>query len=361
MATRHRSKVLKTGELEVADKGIVRVWANGCFDVFHFGHANFLRQAKTMGNYVIAGVHGDVDITNNKARPVLGEQERARIIMSVKWVDEIRGNVPYGDVLKILNKNSCDFCVHGDDIATDASGRDIYAECKAAGRFKECKRTEGISTTLIIDRILLGAGGGLCCSDPPHAVNGKEHALEMSKEYYEEIMKDFSSSCSASAVPKGDCKIAYSQGVFDLFHSGHVDFLEKCTAEDVFVVVGVLSDDEVYRVYGNYPVTNTYERALALMSCKFVDRVEIGVPFEVTVALLDRLKVDYVYHGKLWELPRDPYLAAKEKKIFYKLDSGNDTTTSTIIQRVIDNRQMYSERNSRKPESQLSKMVSKTT
>ena len=49
------------------------------------------------------------------------------------------------------------------------------------------------------------------------------------------------------------------------------------------------------------------------------------------------LQVDCVCHGRLWELPSDPYLAAKEKKIFRRLDSGNDTTTNTIIQRVIEN------------------------
>ncbi len=146
--------------LAMAGNESVRVWANGCFDVFHFGHANFLRQAKVMGDYLIAGVHGDLDITRNKAHPVMGETERARIIAAVKWVDEVRTGIPYGDVLKTLNEHACEFCVHGDDIAQDASGCDIYSECKENGRFRECKRTEGISTTLIIDRILLGNAGG---------------------------------------------------------------------------------------------------------------------------------------------------------------------------------------------------------
>ena len=150
----------------------VRVWANGCFDVFHFGHANFLRQAKEMGGYLIAGVHGDLDIAKNKAIPVIDESERAKIISSVKWVDEIQTGIPYGNVLETLNTHACEFCVHGDDIAQDASGCDIYSECKKNGMFRECKRTEGISTTMIIDRILLGnAGGRAIDSASPH-VNG---------------------------------------------------------------------------------------------------------------------------------------------------------------------------------------------
>ena len=277
-----------------SDDAVTRVWANGCFDVFHFGHANFLRQAKATGDYLIAGVHGDADIAANKARPVMCERERIRIVSAVKWVDEVQGNIPYGNVVKTLDENSCRFCAHGDDIARDASGRDIYAEAKEKGRFKECKRTEGISTTMIIDRVLSAGVRGAC--EPPHAGDGKSRIVrEMSDEYYEEKMNEF--SCAPSAEPRGDRKIVYSQGVFDLFHSGHVDFLEKCKGSvvadggDAFVVVGVLSDEEAYRVFGSYPVTNTYERVLALMACKFVDKVEVGVHFELTAEFLDRIKV----------------------------------------------------------------------
>lgn len=112
----------------------------------------------------------------------------------------------------------------------------------------------------------------------------------MPEEYYQEKIKEFSSK---SLNPTSDDKVIYTQGVFDLFHSGHVDFLEKCktSAERGFLVVGILSDDEVYRVYGSYPVTNTYERALALLSCKFVDQVMIGVPYEVTSDFVEDLKV----------------------------------------------------------------------
>ncbi|XP_028396837.1 ethanolamine-phosphate cytidylyltransferase-like isoform X2 [Dendronephthya gigantea] len=365
-----------------------RVWANGCFDVFHFGHANFLRQAKVMGSYLIAGVHGDSDIARNKASPVMGERERAKIISAVKWVDEVRTGVPYGDVLKTLDENACQFCVHGDDIAQDANGRDIYAECKEKGRFCECKRTEGISTTLIIDRILLADAGGHkelthwphvggplsqiseIENEPEDAQKKNEESeilkendsngfvqrrLEMPVEYYREKVDEFSSK---SRTPERNMKVIYAQGVFDLFHSGHVDFLEKCKAsvEDGFLVVGVLTDEEISRVYGGYPVTNTYERVLALLSCKFVDQVEIGVPYEITSQFLEDMKIEYVFHGMLWELPSDPYKAVRDKNIFYQVDSGNDLTTSAIIERIINSREMYRERNSKKSESQFSRV-----
>ena len=43
-----------------------RVWCDGCYDMVHFGHANSLRQAKAMGEYLVVGVHTDQEITQHK-------------------------------------------------------------------------------------------------------------------------------------------------------------------------------------------------------------------------------------------------------------------------------------------------------
>ena len=50
----------------VNDKKQVRVWCDGCYDIMHFGHANQLRQAKAMGDYLIVGVHTDEEVRRNK-------------------------------------------------------------------------------------------------------------------------------------------------------------------------------------------------------------------------------------------------------------------------------------------------------
>ena len=44
----------------------VKVWCDGCYDMVHFGHANSLRQAKAMGDYLVVGVHTDEEITQHK-------------------------------------------------------------------------------------------------------------------------------------------------------------------------------------------------------------------------------------------------------------------------------------------------------
>lgn len=49
----------------------------------HFGHANSLRQAKAMGDYLVVGVHNDEEITKHKGPPVFTEEERQTLLLRV--------------------------------------------------------------------------------------------------------------------------------------------------------------------------------------------------------------------------------------------------------------------------------------
>merc|ERR1711976_77629 len=139
----------------MSEKKEIRVWVDGCFDMVHFGHANFLRQASQLGTKLIVGVHSDEEISKHKGPPVFNNEERYKITRGIKWVDEVVENAPYVTTLETLDKYTCDFCVHGDDITTTSDGQDTYHIVKSAGRYKECKRTRGISTTDLVGRMLL--------------------------------------------------------------------------------------------------------------------------------------------------------------------------------------------------------------
>ena len=116
----------------------------------HYGHANSLRQAKAMGDYLIVGVHNDHDITMNKGPPVFNQDERYQMVRAIKWVDEVIEAAPYVTTVEELNEYNCDFCVHGNDITMTADGTDTYHLVKSADRYKECERTQGISATDLI-------------------------------------------------------------------------------------------------------------------------------------------------------------------------------------------------------------------
>jgi ethanolamine-phosphate cytidylyltransferase len=92
----------------------IRVWADGCFDMMHFGHANALRQAKELGDILVVGVHSDAAIRENKGPPVMKEQERYEAVRSCKWVDEVVEDAPYMTELAVLERHNIDFCIHGE-------------------------------------------------------------------------------------------------------------------------------------------------------------------------------------------------------------------------------------------------------
>jgi ethanolamine-phosphate cytidylyltransferase len=114
----------------------IRVWCDGCYDMVHFGHANSLRQAKALGDYLIVGVHTDEEITKHKGPPVFNQEERYKMVRGIKWVDEVVEGAPYVTTLETLDKYDCDFCCHGDDITMTADGVDTYHLVKTAERYR---------------------------------------------------------------------------------------------------------------------------------------------------------------------------------------------------------------------------------
>src|SRR4051812_30711497 len=85
----------------------------------------------------------------------MNESERYAAVAACKWVDEIVENAPYVTHLDTLDKYNINFCVHGEDITTDEFGNDSYAAVKSAGRYETIKRSEGVSTTEIVGRMIL--------------------------------------------------------------------------------------------------------------------------------------------------------------------------------------------------------------
>ena len=152
MASKRTSQSTEPADATEKKKKKVRVWVDGCFDMAHFGHANACRQAKEKGDMLIVGVHSDAEVTKNKGPPVYNEEERYKMVRAIKWVDQVVEDSPYVTTLETLEEYDCDFCVHGDDITTTADGTDTYAIVKNAGKYVECKRTAGVSTTDLVGR-----------------------------------------------------------------------------------------------------------------------------------------------------------------------------------------------------------------
>jgi ethanolamine-phosphate cytidylyltransferase len=83
---------------------------------------------------------------------------RVVMVSSVKWVDEVITDAPYAINEEFMNKlfveHNIDYIIHGDDPCLLPDGSDAYALAKKAGRYKQIKRTEGVSSTDIVGMLL---------------------------------------------------------------------------------------------------------------------------------------------------------------------------------------------------------------
>lgn len=233
-----------------------------------------------------------------------------------------------------ISHYGCWYVVHGDDITSDAGGEDCYRYVKAASRFLVVKRTPGISTTNLVGRMLLCTKEHFIRS-PTGVLNGEEGPgtdaerkvagqamLERMRDYAtDETGKSpgcevFSWTGSISAklesnideagsfsklvsgnAPRPGQRIVYVDGGFDLFSTGHIEFLKQVVEAEnergrnegwfsteefkkrvaetganylpAYIVAGVHDDAVINHWKGlNYPIMNIFERGLCVLQCK---------------------------------------------------------------------------------------------
>lgn len=224
------------------------------------------------------------------------------------------------------------------------------------------QRTAGVSTTDLVGRMLLLTRQHFRQGKFEYDV-AKEHSSHMGQDstarspwtgcsqFLPTTQKIIQFSDGKPSKP-GD-KVVYVAGAFDLFHIGHLDFLEKAKECGDYLIVGLHTDPVVNRYKGsNYPIMNLHERVLSVLACKYVSEVVIGAPYTVTNDLLDHFKVDVVVHGRTAvmedESGHDPFAIPKQLGMFKLVNSGNDMTTEKIVERIITNRLAYEKRNQKK-------------
>lgn len=139
--------------------GKTLVFTNGCFDILHAGHVEYLEFARSQGDALIVGLNSDASIRRNKGpkRPINHEIERARVITALRAVDYVvifEEDEPRNVIEAILP----DVLVKGKDWAHYVSGRDIVEA--NGGRVELAELRPGCSTTGAIEKILEVYGPG---------------------------------------------------------------------------------------------------------------------------------------------------------------------------------------------------------
>ncbi|XVE98866.1 hypothetical protein REPUB_Repub03eG0145700 [Reevesia pubescens] len=357
------------------EKKRIRVYMDGCFDLMHYGHANALRQAKALGDELVVGVVSDVEIIANKGPPVLPMEERLALVSGLKWVDQVIANAPYAITEQFMNslfnEHKIDYIIHGDDPCLLPDGTDAYALAKKAGRYKQIKRTEGVSSTDIVGRILSFVkdieGGGDNKTILLNGDSGERHQSQRGQ-----ISQFLPTSrrivqFSNGQGPGPNARVVYIDGAFDLFHAGHVEILKKARQLGDFLLVGIHTDRIVSEHrWMPYPVMHVHERSLSVLACRYVDEVIIGAPWEVTKDMITTFNISLVVHGTVAEsnslLPgeTDPYAVPKSMGIFRLLESPKSITTSSVAQRIVANHEAYTRRNAKKAQSEKKYYKEKT-
>ncbi|PHZ16901.1 uncharacterized protein RHIMIDRAFT_243051 [Rhizopus microsporus ATCC 52813] len=134
----------------------VRIYCDGIYDLFHFGHAKALEQAKKAfpDVYLMVGVCNDAETHKRKGKTVMNEKERYESVAHCKWVDQVIPDAPWIVTQEFLDKYQIDYVAHDAEPYQSTESDDVYAFVKAQGRFLPTQRTGGISTSDLITRIV---------------------------------------------------------------------------------------------------------------------------------------------------------------------------------------------------------------
>jgi D-beta-D-heptose 7-phosphate kinase/D-beta-D-heptose 1-phosphate adenosyltransferase len=130
------------------------VFTNGCFDILHAGHVQYLQEAKKQGDFLIVGLNSDRSISTIKGpkRPIVNEQQRAYVLSGLSCVDYIT-IFDEPDPFNLISQLIPHKLVKGADWAEcDIVGANIVKN--AGGQIVRIHLVPDISTTEIIRRIV---------------------------------------------------------------------------------------------------------------------------------------------------------------------------------------------------------------
>lgn len=125
------------------------VFTNGCFDILHRGHVEYLQKSKALGDLLVVGINSDASVKRLKgnSRPINNEQDREFMLKSLKCVDEVlvfNEDTPL-NIIESLRPNI--ITKGGDYTVEEVVGHDIVPETYIISL------TDGYSTTNFIERI----------------------------------------------------------------------------------------------------------------------------------------------------------------------------------------------------------------
>ena len=130
------------------------VFTNGCFDILHLGHVDYLEKARSLGDKLIVGMNTDGSVQRLKGshRPIVTEDSRTIVMASLQFVD---GVILFDEStpLELIKFLMPDVLVKGDDYTIDTivGAKEVIEN---GGEVKTISLVKGFSTTLIEKKII---------------------------------------------------------------------------------------------------------------------------------------------------------------------------------------------------------------
>jgi len=135
------------------------VFTNGCFDILHLGHIDYLEKAQALGDKLVLGLNTDASVSRLKGplRPVVNEQARARLMAALQFVDAVT-LFDEPTPKELIEAIQPDILVKGDDYTVETIvGADFVLA--RGGEVKTVPLVKGYSTTALIEKIRKAYGG----------------------------------------------------------------------------------------------------------------------------------------------------------------------------------------------------------
>jgi len=138
---------------ELRTEGKRVVFTNGCFDILHRGHVEYLKRARDLGDALVVGLNSDTSVRRVKGdlRPILPQDDRAAILASLRAVDVVTifdEDTPYALISALVP----DILAKGADWKiSDVVGRDVVEG--GGGRVVTVEYVPDRSTSVVIDTI----------------------------------------------------------------------------------------------------------------------------------------------------------------------------------------------------------------
>lgn len=138
-------------------------------------------------------------------------------------------------------------------------------------------------------------------------------------------------------------KRVYIDGIFDLFHRGHLESFYKtknCLEEEVNVIVGVINDKDASG-YKRLPIIKEEDRIEIIKSLSVVDEVIFPAPLIITEQFINDNNIDMIVHGFVdtndFEKQKEFFKVPIKLKKFKTIQYYNEISTSDIIKNIKEN------------------------